>query len=125
MATQTAAPPKGGIGETTTDSGAVEPKAYVFGGTVGKPQGGANSRRLWTYLSEHCTKRNLAALRREIAESHPDGDRFVRWQRIVAAAEKLGIRTKDGAEINQALVRRLAKEDKGGVIGRDAAITIL
>lgn len=123
MSTQTAAPSKG-TGEDT-GTGAVEPKAYVFGGTVGKPQGGANSRRLWTFLSEHCTKRNLAALRREIGETQPEGDRFVRWQRIVAAAEKLGIRTKDGGEINQALVRRLAKEDKGGKTGRNASITIL
>lgn len=104
----------------------IKPKAYVFGGTEGKPQGGANARRLWAYLQENLTRHNLSAVKHRVAELQAErDDRFIRWYTIVEAAEELEVTAKDGTAINRALVRRLAKQENAEQIGRDASITIL
>jgi hypothetical protein len=113
--------------ETTEEPVAEEPKVYVFGGSTDAPELGANSRRLWLWCTENLSKKNVKLLRREVLKAQSElkvPDRFVRWQRIVAVAEKLGITGKDGSAINQALVRRLQAEDKGGEIGRNTEIHI-
>lgn len=110
----------------TAPKAPVKVKAYVFGGTEGKPQGGANARRLWAYLQDNLTRHNLSALKHRVAELQAESDdRFIRWYTIVEAATQLDIAAKDGTAINRALVRRLAKQENAEQIGRDASITIL
>jgi hypothetical protein len=126
QATAPEAPAKGtGDGEGKP---APTPKRYVFGGSLNEPEMGANSRRLWRYLKTALNKKQQRELRKAVLDAQPKGDRFIRWQRIVAAAEKAGIslppaeKGGDPRPINQALVRRLAIEDKKGKIGRDDTI---
>lgn len=103
------------------------PKTYVFGGSLEKPELGANSRRLWLWCTENLSKKNQTHLRKEVLAAQaalPAPDRFIRWYTICAVAEKLGITGPEGVSINQALVRRLQAEDKEGKVGRDATISI-
>jgi len=125
MASQVSAPDAPAEGTSTKGEGTTE-KSYVYGGAVGSPEMGANSRRLWSHLRGNLSKKDLRAIRAAVREAQPETDRFVRWQRIVAAAEKLSVtigKGDDAQSINQALVRRLAVEDKGGKVGKDKSIT--
>ena len=106
---------------------AAEPKAYVFGGSLDQPELGANSRRLWAWIQANVSKKGVAQLKREVLTTQSglaQPDRFVKWQRFVDAAAKLGIAGRDGTEIDAALVRRLQAEDDGGKIGRDRSIKL-
>ena len=124
MSTATASKTK----SKTADKPKAEPKEkeYVFGGSLEHPELGANSRRLWLWITENLTKKDQAQLRKEVlaAQAALPADRFIRWYTICAVAEKLGITGPEGMAINQALVRRLQSEDKDGKVGRNAKIKL-
>lgn len=117
-----------GSGQTATETKTQEPKTYVFGGSVEAPQPGANSRRLWRFLTANLSDAQIKKVKAELKKIQPADDRFVRWQRIVSACKTVGIeKIKVGdteRTVGQALVRSLQQEDKGGEIGRDAKIVI-